>query len=577
MRILLYSSTWIIMFAASFGLWAPLAEAHPLGNFTINQYSGLQVSRKSVGVDYVMDMAEIPAFQAINRMDANHNHKPDQTEISGYPKAKCNEVTSNLSINVDQQPLALSVKHSTIEFPPGVGGLSTLRLTCALEGEVPLVRNHQIIEFENKLYPERLGWQEITVAANNVSVQGDYNADSITKRLTDYPTDLLSSPFNQRRLSLEVNPSQVQSLQVDQVSPKSPGSWGSALLDRGNNAFTRLVTQENLTFPTILIALITAFVWGGFHALAPGHGKTIVGSYLIGSRGNIQHALFLGLTVTITHTAGIFALGLVMLSTSKFVLTEQLYPWLSLLSGLLVTVIGLNLFLRRLKVSQTFQDWIPKNWAFKHEYDYCPPQSSDTPHQSFSAHLKPSPNLAEGLQSTAPLILHGRVDRGEDSIRAKCLSTESHSHRPIALLPDSIHNHSHEHHHSSHEHHSHHHGHNHSPHSHLPPDDAPIKWSSLLALGISGGLVPCPSALVVLLSAIAIGRTGFGLLLVSAFSLGLAGVLTGIGLLLIYAKKRFERLPLHLPGSSLFPSVSALCITLLGLGITIHAIPISVL
>ena len=587
MRILLFSSTWIIILAASFGLWAPLAEAHPLGNFTINQYSGLQISGESVEIDYVMDMAEIPAFQAINRMDVNHNHKPDPAEISGYSKAKCKEVNSNLSLKIDQHPLTLSVERSTVEFPAGVGGLATLRLTCALEGEASLVRTHQVIEFENKVYPERLGWQEITVAANHVPVQGEFNADSITKRLTDYPTDLLSSPFNQRRLSLEVNPSQVQSLQVDQVSPKPPEFWGSALLDRGNNSFTSIVTQENLTFPTILIALITAFVWGGFHALAPGHGKTIVGSYLIGTRGNIQHALFLGLTVTITHTAGIFALGLVMLSTSQFVLTEQLYPWLSLLSGLLVTVIGLNLFIRRLKGSQTFQDWVSKNWAFKHEYDYCSPKLSDALHQSFSTHLKPSPNLAEGLQSTAPLILHERVDRGENSIHAKRLLTEFHSHRPIAQLPDLVqnhpsHEHSHEHHghnhsHSSHEHHSHHHGHNHGPHSHLPPDDAPIKWSNLLALGISGGLVPCPSALVVLLSAIAIGRTGFGLLLVSAFSLGLAGVLTGIGLLLIYAKKRFERLPLHLPGSSLFPSISALCITLLGLGITIHAIPISVL
>jgi nickel/cobalt transporter (NicO) family protein len=506
MRNLLHRIPWIIVFAALLGLWAPLAEAHPLGNFTINQYAGLQVSREGIGVDYVLDMAEIPAFQTINRMDTNHNRKPDPAEIQGYPEAKCKEVTSHLSLKIDQQPLPLALKRSTLEFPPGVGGLATLRLTCALEGNASLVSAHQAIAFENSLYPERLGWQEITVAAQDIAVQGNFKTDSITKRLTEYPTDLLSSPLNERRLSLEVNPTQVLSPQMEQASPKSLGLWGTALLDRSNNAFTSLVTQDKLTFSTGLMALMTAFVWGGFHALSPGHGKTIVGSYLVGSRGNIKHAFFLGLTVTITHTSGIFALGIVMLSTSQFVLTEQLFPWLSLLSGLLVMGIGFNLLIQRWKGTH------------HHVHDH----------------------------------------------------NHSHHHSP---------RHSHSHH--THEHHSHDHGHEHShkPHSHLPPgiEDAPITWSSLLALGISGGLLPCPSALVVLLSAIALGRTGFGLLLVSAFSLGLAGVLTGIGVLLIYAKKRFEQMPLQLPGSNLLPSLSALCITLLGLGITIYAIPGSVL
>jgi nickel/cobalt transporter (NicO) family protein len=504
MRTLLHRFTWMIVFAALLGLWAPLAEAHPLGNFTINQYSGLQVSREGVDVDYVLDMAEIPAFQTINRMDTNHNRKPDPAEIQGYPEAKCKEVTSHLSLKLDQQPLPLAIKHSTLEFPPGVGGLATLRLTCALEGKASLVSAHQAIAFENSLYPERLGWQEITVAAQDISVQGNFKTDSITKRLTDYPTDLLSSPLNQRWLSIEVNPTQVPSPQIEQASPKSLGLWGTALLDRSNNALTNLATQDKLTFSTGLIALITAFVWGGFHALSPGHGKAIVGSYLVGSRSNIKHAFFLGLTVTITHTAGIFALGGLMLSTSQFILTEQLFPWLSLLSGVLVMGIGFNLLIQRWK------------GAHNHIHDH------------------------------------------------------SHSHH-------------HDHRHNGHTHHSHeHHSHAHHriSHSHVPPlgtEDTPIRWSSLLALGISGGILPCPSALVVLLSAIALGRTGFGLLLVSAFSLGLAGVLTGIGVLLIYAKKRFEQMPLQLPGSNLLPSLSALCITLLGLGITIYAIPSSVL
>jgi ABC-type nickel/cobalt efflux system permease component RcnA len=234
---------------------------------------------------------------------------------------------------------------------------------------------------------------------------------------------------------------------------------------------------------SILVALVAAFVWGAMHAMSPGHGKTIVGAYLVGSHATLQHALFLGLTTTLTHTIGVFALGLLTLFASQFILPEQVLPWLSILSGLMVVAIGVNLIISRLR-----------------------------------------------------------------------------------------HNHDHEHHHHHHDHEHHHHDHEHHHHHHLPPKDSPVTWRNLLALGISGGLVPCPSALVLLLSAIAIGRVGFGLLLVLAFSLGLAGVLTGLGLLLVYAKQRFKQLtqPKRLVG--ILPTVSAFVISLIGLGITAQAL-----
>jgi len=192
-------------------------------------------------------------------------------------------------------------------------------------------------------------------------------------------------------------------------------------------------------------------------------------------------------------------------------LTEQLFPWLSAISGILVTAIGLNLLVTRLRQVPFFQRWSSGKVAH-----------ADQSHSHLHDHSH----------------LHG--------------ASHSHSH-------DQSHDHSH--------------GHGHS-HSHLPPgaDDAPITWSSILALGVSGGILPCPSALVVLLSAVAIGRIGFGLALVLAFSLGLAGVLTGIGVLLVYAKHWFERLPLQAPQSRLFPAVSALLMTLVGIGITAQAL-----
>jgi nickel/cobalt transporter (NicO) family protein len=254
----------------------------------------------------------------------------------------------------------------------------------------------------------------------------------------------------------------------------------------------------------LLLAIAGAFLWGAVHAMSPGHGKTIVGAYLAGSRATPQHAWFLGLTTTITHTIGVFALGLVTLFASHLIITEQLYPWLSFLSGLMVIAIGLNLFLNRLQSSQLLKK----------------------------------------------LPLGNQLDHNHQ-----------HSHHP------------HEHHHQ-HSHHAHQHSHGGHTHTHLPPsaDAQLVTWKSLLALGISGGILPCPSALVLLLSAIALGNIGFGLVLVLAFSFGLAGVLIAIGLLLVYSKKLFEKLPTKIPLVMALPAVSALCITGIGVGITTQAL-----
>ncbi|HEY9885214.1 MAG TPA: sulfite exporter TauE/SafE family protein, partial [Thermosynechococcaceae cyanobacterium] len=465
-----------------------------------NHYAGLQIARDGVAIDYVLDMAEIPAFQERNKLGTGDRQ-------AGYPVAKCQEVKSDLNLRLNQHALPLALMKSTVEFPPGVGGLETLRLTCGFQAAIALAGSDQQLEFDDQSYSQRLGWREITVTTD-VPLQGEVTVNSITQRLTDYPTELLSSPLNQRQIAVAVNPSQTIAHPLTPLPTKPANAFSEALSGRRNDAFTNLILSEELNFSTIVLALAVAFVWGGLHALTPGHGKTIVGAYLVGARSQVHHALLLGLTVTLTHTAGIFALGLLMLGTSRFLLTEQLFPWLSAISGVLVTVIGGKLLVARLRQLPLWQRWASGKGA-----------NADHSH------------------------------------------SHNHSH-------DTSHRHSHD---ASHSH-SHQHG-SHS-HSHLPPsaDGSPITWSSILALGISGGLLPCPSALVVLLGAVAIGRIGFGLALVLAFSLGLAGVLTGIGVLLVYAKHWFERLPIQAPQSNLFPAVSALLITLVGIGITAQAL-----
>ena len=267
---------------------------------------------------------------------------------------------------------------------------------------------------------------------------------------------------------------------------------------------------------SLVLAIGGAFVWGAVHAMSPGHGKTIVGAYLVGSRATPLHALFLAATTTITHTAGVFAIGGITLFASHLIDPEKLHPWLSLISGLLVAVIGFKLLLPRIKNSFAFRTSVLKKWTAK--------------------------VLIANTEQPVNLLNRGTWER---------------EFKPVK--PEIKH---------------HYHSHGGRIHSHLPPgsDGEPITWKSLLALGISGGLLPCPSALVMLLSASALGNIGLGMTLVVAFSLGLALVLTAIGLILVYAKQNFNRLPKQITAVKFLPAISATLVMLLGLGITGEAI-----
>lgn len=310
----------------------------------------------------------------------------------------------------------------------------------------------------------------------------------------------------------------------------------SAIPSNGNDEFARLITQEELTLPALFVSLGIAFVWGAMHAMTPGHGKTIVGAYLVGSRGTALHALYLGLTTTITHTAGVFALGAVTMFASRYLFPELLFPWLSFASGLLVVGLGVSLFWNRLNFARRRSD---QPVATEKHLD------SSEVHDHFHNH-----------------------DHNRDH-------DHHHGHGHIHD-PGSHHHRDHVHEILSGHHHRESHGHHHSQgrHTHLPPgaDGSPVTWRSLLMLGVSGGLLPCPSALVVMLSAVALGRVGFGLLLVAAFSLGLAAVLSGIGMAFVYAGKLFERFPTQTRLLRWFPAASALFITMVGVGIATRAL-----
>jgi nickel/cobalt exporter len=231
------------------------------------------------------------------------------------------------------------------------------------------------------------------------------------------------------------------------------------------DALTRVLHQQALTPWMIAAAIGIAFVLGAAHALTPGHGKTIVAAYLVGSRGTLKHAAFLGGMVTFTHTISVFALGLVTLFLFQYVMPQKVTQVLGAISGLSIVAIGGWMLVKRLRGA-----------GHVHSHDH----------------------------------------------------THDHDH-------DHEHHHHHDHDHA-HDHpytHTHSHGPGGHTHSHVPDE---ISWSGLAALGVSGGLVPCESALVLLLTAIALRRVGLGLVLLVSFSVGLALVLMAIGVLVIYAK-----------------------------------------
>ena len=412
------------------------ASAHPLGNFTVNRFTRLEVSGPRVYVQYVLDLAEIPTFQA-GRIDA-----------PSYAR----RISRGVRLTVNGRRARLIPIETELAHPQGAGGLKTTRLEIVLRG--PRLDGPSEIAYRDTNYSDRIGWKEIVV--------GD--APSRSRELRAYPKDLLSSPLDVTVVSTRLVPGS-----DPETAPVLTRGDAVRAPDRiADSGFASLVSRDDLSFWVILASLGAALFWGAAHALSPGHGKTIVTAYLVGQRGTARHAALLGLIVTVTHTIGVFTLGLVTLLLSRFIVPDDLYPWLNLVTGLLVVGIGASVLRAR--------------WR------------------------------------------HGRARAHGD------------------------------------DHHHHHH-------------DQDLSPRSLIAVGVSGGLLPCPSALVVLLGAISLHRIGFGMLLVVAFSVGLALTITGIGLVVVLARSAFHRLSFEGRLVSLLPAVSALVILAAGVAMTLHALP----
>ena len=332
------------MLAAAAG---SVASAHPLGNFTINHYAGVTVRPDSVIVDYVLDMAEIPAFQENSAIDRDGDGILSQAELAAYAAARCEALRSGLSVHLDARPVGLSIIGATAALPVGQAGLSTLRLECGYSvvlGAVPDGRS-RVLELVDANYAERIGWREITARGEGVELNTTLPTASASARLTAYPQDLLASPLDQRRAEVRVTP---VGLAVDQAPP---AEWPAAPATDGRptDALASLISQAQLSLFGLAAALFLAFGLGILHALTPGHGKTVMAAYLVGTRGTRGQALVLGPVVALSHTAGVLLLGAITLSASRLIAPERLYPYLSTASGAIVLALGVILLARRIR------------------------------------------------------------------------------------------------------------------------------------------------------------------------------------------------------------------------------------
>jgi nickel/cobalt exporter len=466
------------------------ADAHPLGNFSVNQLGALTFRSDRVELRAIVDFAELPTLQ--NRAAVN-------AEGSGpYGDKTCGMVARSYLVSVGDERLTWTVRRSSLSYHPGAAGLSTSRLTCEMSGPARLDRRASVI-VENTYLTDRVGWRELTASGQGVRLSRTAPpTTSASDELRAYPADLLTAPLDMRSARFHSIPG-VDAGRGDAVAgpPAGAAPWlGSA------EARLRALVEDDLSPWIAALAVMLATLLGAAHAALPGHGKTVMAMYLAGRAGRPRDAAAVGAAVTLTHTGGVVAIGLV-LSGAVSIAGECVLGWLEVASGALVAVVGAAML------------WS----ALRH-----------------GGHLRPHP----------------------------------HPHKHPHPHPDHV-DHQHDHHVAE----------GADPHGrHRRSSSRTTRRLGLAAIGIAGGLVPSPSALILLLGAIALGRAAFGLLLVLAYGVGMAGTLTAAGLLLLWLRDRVRARSRRAPGwsalavrlAAALPIATPVAVLLVGTGIAGGAI-----
>lgn len=475
----------------------PSGLTHPLGNFSVNHHDGLRLARDAITDTAVVDSAEIPTAQDEDATDRNRDGTVSAAEAAARAAQRCTVLAGRTRASVSGEPLTWRVGRSALTYAEGAAGLPIGRLTCALRADADLSRPARVV-FTSAAETGRTGWKEVTAVGDGVHLaRSSVPARSPSDVLRRYPGD------------------GGQSLGVTGADLRTePGAGGAAgpgrpdaapAVDRGAILFpaleerlTGLTSGRDLTVPVGLLAVLLTMLLGAGHAALPGHAKLAVAACLARREGGVRAALAVGATVTVTHTAGVLAVGLALTAGGGF-LGERLLGWLGAVSGAVIALLGAGLVVTAVR-----------------------------------------------------------------SLRAGRPTAHGHGHS---------HGHGHGHGHS-HEHgHSHGHGVDGNAQGPSPRKGLPM----LLGVGLAGGLVPSPSALVVLLGAVALSRTFFGVLLVIGYGVGMALTLTSAGLLLsgggnraaALAERRLPSLRRFIPYASVLTAVAVLAV---GVGLVLRGL-----
>ncbi|GAA3124059.1 nickel transporter [Streptomyces echinatus] len=548
---------------------AGTASAHPLGNFTVNRYDGLVAAPGQLRVDHVEDLAEIPATQA----------KPEieRLGLAAWARQRCAGAAAGSRLSVDGRAAALTAARSSARPRPGQAGLDTLRVECRLTA--PLPRGATVsLGFHSAGADGGPGWREITARGDRMTLSAtDVPKTSVSRELTVYPQDLLSSPADTATASLRVRPGG-PALAAD---AQRQAATGSGVLPRGADRWTRalddLVARQDLTVGFAALALLIAVVLGAMHALAPGHGKTLMAATAAarGGRARPRDVLPLAASVTVTHTLGVVALGLLV--TAGSAATPTVISWLGIAGGALVLAAGVTL-VRRAWHNRAHAVAVPREAAVRRELATVGAGhgAADHPHEHSGVEHTHGGHTHGGHTHGHP---HGHEEHshGEHAHGAHHHGDEAHGGHSHGEHTHAGHTHTHSHTHGGHTHSHGGHTHTHGGHTHTHPTAPTLRGTILL--GFAGGLVPSPSAVVVLVGAAALGKAWFGLLLVVAYGAGLALTLTAAGFAVVRLgagaarvlerRPRWATHPLTALAHRTLPLVSALVVLALGTGLVL--------
>ncbi|MFB6626308.1 nickel/cobalt transporter [Streptomyces sp. NPDC056374] len=527
---------------------APAASAHPLGNFTVNYHTGLTLHPDRIDARIIVDRAEIAALQERNLVDTDHDGTISDVETHAYAVTSCATLRRQLHLSTDGKNVQWKAVSATLEQQAGEAGLTTSRLSCELTTHAGL-SNPAEITVTTHYDTRRIGWREITATAPDLKIaQSDVPSASATRELRTYPQDPLATPLDQRQANLRTEPG--QGTGAEPSANDIPGmGLITSLIGKVTHTFDSLVGAREITVPIGLLALLLAVVLGASHAAMPGHGKTIMAAYLAGRRGTHRDAVTVGATVTLTHTAGVLVLGLA-LPAATHLAGESVLVWLGAASGFLVTGIGIWLLTGALRGKSLHNHHHHGHHGHSHSHD--DPEHEHPHHHNGHTH--------DAVHSQD----HSHDHAGEPQLdRRRLIPSRRIGQRTtggVAILA-------------------------HAPHVHTAASPARQDTrrpgtAGLIGMGVAGGLVPSPSALIVLLGAVALGRTAFGILLVIAYGLGMAATLTLAGLLLVRVREHIEthhrtqalrenRLVRRIAGTG--PVMTSLLVIAVGLGLTLRA------